>query len=48
MKPLELPEIPTKQSEKKIWIDGIDHFKNIIERILLNKELLEESFAKPI
>lgn len=41
MKPLELPEIPTKQSEKKIWIDGIDHFKNIIERILLNKELLE-------
>ncbi len=43
MKPLELPIIPKTQSEKKLWLDNIDYFKVIVEKVFSNKELLTQS-----
>ncbi|MBD3228241.1 MAG: hypothetical protein GF329_08625 [Candidatus Lokiarchaeota archaeon] len=41
MKPLELPNLPKTQSEKRIWLNNIDHFKFIIKDTLRNKGLLK-------
>ena len=40
MKPLERPAIPTKQVEKRQWIDNLGYFKGFVSEILIDKELL--------
>lgn len=43
MKPLDLPQIPKTQGEKKIWINNLDYFKQLVENTLNNDELLKET-----
>ncbi|MDQ2719930.1 MAG: hypothetical protein M3Z26_09270 [Bacteroidota bacterium] len=40
MKPLNSPNIPPTQGEKRQWIDNLDYFKILVEEILKNKGLL--------
>lgn len=41
MKPLDYPSLPKHQGEKKVWIDGIDHFKKLVSELLESKELIK-------
>lgn len=40
-KPLEPPSIPKTQREKRIWLDNIDFFKDLINDNLNNSELVD-------
>ncbi|MEJ6981583.1 tripartite tricarboxylate transporter TctB family protein [Pedobacter sp. P351] len=41
IEPLVMPQIPTQQSEKRLWIDNIDHFQFLVNELLGEKETLE-------
>jgi len=43
MKPLDLPSLPKKQAEKKVWLNNIEYFKSKVNDVLSNKTLLEET-----
>lgn len=41
MKPLEYPTIPEPQSEKKMWLDNLGHFKALVAEHLENLQLIK-------
>jgi len=41
MKPLEYPTIPESQSEKKMWLDNLGHFKTLVADHLGNPQLIK-------
>ena len=42
MEPLRNPVIPEKQSEKRLWVENLDHFKKLVESILNDRQLLQD------
>jgi len=40
MAPLNAPNIPSTQAEKRKWIDNLDYFKRLVNEVLKNKDLL--------
>ena len=40
-KPLDFPAIPKTQSEKRIWIDNLDYFKELLIEVINNQHLLK-------
>ncbi|WP_175635988.1 hypothetical protein [Pedobacter ghigonis] len=41
MEPLRYPNIPEKQGEKRLWIDNLDYFNQLVSEILGNRELMK-------
>jgi hypothetical protein len=40
IEPLQLPQLPNKKTERRLWIDHLDHFKRLVGEQYNNKELL--------
>jgi len=40
VKPLDYPSIPTKKSDRKIWMENLDHFKRLVSRLYDDRELM--------
>jgi hypothetical protein len=40
VKPFDYPAIPTKKSDRTIWIENLDHFKRLVSQLYENQELM--------
>jgi hypothetical protein len=40
IEPLQLPQLPAKKTDRRIWIEHLDHFKRLVRDQYANKELL--------
>ena len=43
IEPLQLPQLPQKKTERRIWIDRLDHFKALVEAAYADTTLLEQT-----